>query len=73
MADHFSRLEEEAILKVADGVEIYSTVPDEQVFVASFAFIPRFANFANYLASDVVPSNLTFYRRRKFMSDLKKM
>ena len=34
--------------------------------------IPWFADFANYLASDIVPSDLSFHQRKKFMYDVKK-
>jgi len=35
--------------------------------------IPWFADFANYLASDVVPPNLSFHQRKKFMHDVRKL
>ena len=34
--------------------------------------IPCFADFANYLASDIVPSDLSFHQSKKFMYDVKK-
>ena len=39
---------------------------------ASRDLISWFADFANYLASDIVTSNLPFNQRKKFMHDVKK-
>ena len=39
---------------------------------ASNDLIPWFADFANYLASDIVPPDLSFHQRKKFMHDVKK-
>jgi len=64
VTDHLSRFEEEAMLKLADGVEIDDTFQDKQVLAASFDLIPWFVDFANYLVSDVVHSDLSFHRRR---------
>ncbi|WMV32915.1 hypothetical protein MTR67_026300 [Solanum verrucosum] len=72
VADHLSRLEEEAMLKLGDGDEINDTFPDEQVLAASQYLIPWFADFPNYLASDLVPPDLSFHQRKKFMHDVKK-
>jgi len=60
------------MLKLGDGVEINDAFPDEQVLAACYDLIPWFADFANYLASDLVASNLSFDQRKKFMSDVKK-
>lgn len=35
LADHLSRFKEEAMLKLADGVETDDMIPDEQVLAAS--------------------------------------
>ena len=35
-------------------------------------FIPWFADFVNYLASDVVSSDFNFHQRKKFMHNVKK-
>ena len=66
VADHLSRLEEEAMLKLGDRAEINDAFPDEQVLAASHDLIPWFADFANYLASDIVPPYLSFHQRKKF-------
>ena len=52
--------------------EIDDTFPDEHVLAASQDLISWFADFANYLVSDIVPSDLSFHQRKKFMHDVKK-
>ena len=52
--------------------ELGDTFPDEHVLAASQDLIPLFTDFANYLASDIIPSDLSFYIRKKFMYDVKK-
>ena len=62
VADHLSRLEDEAMRELRDKTDIDDTFPDEHVLAASHDLIPWFANFANYLASDIVPSDLPFHQ-----------
>ncbi|WMV18842.1 hypothetical protein MTR67_012227 [Solanum verrucosum] len=72
VADHLSRLEEEAMLKLGDRVEINDAFLDEHVLSASHDLIPWFADFANCLASDLVPPGLSFHQWKMFMHDVKK-
>ena len=58
--------------ELGDKTDIDDTFPDEHVLAASQDLFPQFANFANYLASDIVPSDLSFNQRKKFMYDVKK-
>lgn len=60
------------MLKIEDSVEIDDTFPDAQVLAASHDLIPWFADFANYIVSDVVPSDLSFHQHRKFMLDVRR-
>ncbi|XP_049371952.1 uncharacterized protein LOC125836842 [Solanum verrucosum] len=53
-SDHYSRLQEEAMLKLGDGAEINDVFRNEQVLSASHDLIPWFADFDNYLLSDLV-------------------
>ena len=55
-----------------EKAEIDDTFPDEHVLAVSQDLIPWFANFMNYLASDIVPPDLSFHQRKKFMHDVKK-
>ena len=57
---------------MAEKAEIDDTFPEKHVLAASHDLIPWFANFANYLSNDIVPSDLSFHQRKKFMHDLKK-
>lgn len=41
--------------------------PDEYLFKVSSTCIPWFANFANYLIINVIPSELTYAQRNKFL------
>ena len=52
--------------------EIDNAFPDEHVLAASHDLIPWFADFVKYLASDVVPSDLTFHQRKNLMYEVKK-
>ena len=52
-------------------VESHDAFPNEHVLATSQDLIPWFANYANYLASFVVPSDLTFHQSKKFMHDVK--
>ena len=41
--------------------KIDDTFPDEHVLASSHEMIPWFSDFANYLASDIVTSDLSFH------------
>ena len=58
--------------ELGEKTEIDDTFPDEHVLASSHDLIPWFANFVNYLASDIVPTDLSFRQRKKFMHDVKK-
>ena len=58
--------------ELGDKTNVDDTFPDEHVLAASQDLIPWFTDFANYLASDIVPSDLSFHQRKKFMYDVKK-
>ena len=58
--------------ELRDKTDIDDTFPDEYVLAASQDLIPWFADFANYMSSDIVPSDLSFHQRKKFMYDVKK-
>ena len=60
VADHLSRLEDETMRDLGDKTDIDDTFPNEHVLAALQDLIPWFADFANYMASNIVPSNLSF-------------
>ena len=59
--------------ELGEKAEIYYTSPNEYVLAASQDMIPWFADFANYLASDIVPPDLSFHQKKNFMYDVKKL
>ena len=70
VADHFSRLEDEAMRDLGDKTDIDDPFPDEHVLAASQDLMPWFTYFVNYLASDIIPSYLSFHQRKKFKYDI---
>ena len=60
-----SRLEDEALLELADKAKINDVFQYEHVLVASHDSIPWFTDFDNYLASDLVPPDLSFHRKEE--------
>ena len=72
VVDHLSCLEDEAMRELGDKTKIDDTLPDDHVLAASQVLIPWFAGFANYLASNIIPPDLSFHQRKKFMYDMKK-
>ncbi|XP_060210188.1 uncharacterized protein LOC132637057 [Lycium barbarum] len=68
VADHLSRLEEGG--RPLDGLEINESFPDEQVMAGSHDMIPWYADFANFHASDIMPVDLSFHQKKKFLIEL---
>ena len=64
VADHLSRLEDEAMRELGDKTNIDDTFPDEHVLAASQVLFPWFTDFANYLASDIIPSDFSFHKKK---------
>ena len=70
VADHLSRME--YYKESTSLVPINETFPDEQIFGVKHSHeIPWFADFANYLASGLMPPDLTSQQRKKFLHDVK--
>lgn len=67
VANHLDRLEEEAMEKVEDGLEIDDIFPDNKLLEASQDLIPWSTAYANNIASDLVQEDLSFQQRKKFM------
>ncbi|XP_070002336.1 uncharacterized protein [Nicotiana sylvestris] len=67
VAGHLSRLEgAENSVEVEDILE---TFPDEQLLATSLEEVPWYADFANYLASGIVPYDLSSVQKKKFYCD----
>jgi len=67
VVDHFSKIEPTCLK--AEREAIREAFPDENLFAASIA--PWYADFVNYLAGNVLPPNLSYAQRKKFLSDVK--
>ncbi|XP_055960668.1 uncharacterized protein LOC130015127 [Mercurialis annua] len=61
-----------ALDKFRSGVEINETFPDEMLMVLSEVETPWYADIANYLSSEIMPPDLTYHQRKKFLSDAKR-
>ena len=67
VADHLSRIEP----LNHDEEPIWDAFPDEQLFGIDTPSVPWYADIANYLASGIVPKELSFHQRRRFFTDVK--
>lgn len=57
VADHLSRLE--GAEKKVEVEDITETFPDEQLLAVTLEEVPWYADIANYLASGIVPYDLS--------------
>lgn len=64
VADYLSRLENEG--KSSEEVEPDESFLDEQVFAATLKLVPWYADFANFIVSDIISYNLIFIERSFF-------
>ncbi|GJS81843.1 reverse transcriptase domain-containing protein [Tanacetum coccineum] len=67
-ADHLSRIENE---ETSDDSEVDDNFPRETLMEMNTEDEPWFADFANYLVSDIIPKGMTYQQKNKFFSDLK--
>lgn len=51
-------------------LEIDDSFSDERVLAAVLERVPWYANFKNYVVSEVLPDNLSFQQRKKFLRDV---
>jgi len=65
VADHLSRLINEEI--TSKEVEVRDEFPDESLFLVSER--PWFADMANFKAARIIPKDLTWQQRKKFLHD----
>jgi len=59
VADHFSRLERENAHE-EESLPINESFPDEQLYALLISSSPWYADYVNYLASGIVPHDLTY-------------
>ena len=67
VADHLSRLE--GAENIVEVEEILETFPDEQLLATTHQEAPWYADFANYLASGIVPHDLSSVQRKRFFRE----
>ncbi|KAJ4720983.1 DNA-directed DNA polymerase [Melia azedarach] len=70
VADHLSRLEQKEIEDDAER-SINEVFPDEQLFSLQKSDAPWYADFVNYLASNIIPADLSNQQKKKFFADVK--
>ena len=66
VADHLSRLEGQSR---KEEVPINKRFSDEQLLVISI--IPWYADLVNYLVSNIIPPDLNYHQKKKFLWDVK--
>ncbi|KAL5579626.1 hypothetical protein UlMin_012068 [Ulmus minor] len=67
VADHLSRLEQNQ----ESSEVINETFPDEQLFFLTQTQLPWYADFVNYLVSGMLPPDLTYQQKKRFLHDVK--
>ncbi|XP_070034580.1 uncharacterized protein [Nicotiana tomentosiformis] len=67
VADHLSRLE--GAEKKVEVEDIIETFPDEQLLAVAIEETHWYADIANYLASGIVPYELSLIQKKKFFRD----
>ncbi|KAM2339267.1 hypothetical protein ACFX1X_018870 [Malus domestica] len=66
VADHLSRIVHHE--GDNDLVPISETFPDEQLFTINSSVTPWYADYVNYLVSDIMPPDLTWQQKKRFIS-----
>lgn len=69
MADHLSRLE--GGQQTDDETLINDSFPDEQLLLVENLSLPWYADYVNYLASGILPPDLSYQQKKKFLHDVK--
>ncbi|XP_021714895.1 uncharacterized protein LOC110682862 [Chenopodium quinoa] len=69
VADHLSRLP--IVEGEIEALPIDDSFPDDQLFAIIQAPAPWFADIANYLACSILPPDLTYQQKRKFLHDVR--
>nr|GEX80275.1 DNA-directed DNA polymerase [Tanacetum cinerariifolium] len=67
-ADHLSRIKNK---ETSDDNEVDDNFPGETLMEINTEDDPWFADFANYLASDIIPKGMTYQQKNIFFLDMK--
>ena len=68
VADHLSRLRQK---EHKDDLPIDDSFPDDQLLFVTTTGAPWYADFVNYLECGILPPELTYQQKKKFLSDVK--
>ncbi|GJW86551.1 reverse transcriptase domain-containing protein [Tanacetum coccineum] len=68
-ADHLYRIEN---YEISDDSEVDDNFPRETLMEMNTEDEPWFADFANYLVSDIIPKGMMYQQKNNFFSDLKR-
>ena len=68
VADHLSRLERGVPV---DNEPINDKFPDEQLWAAQDMSIPWFADIVNYLVANLMPPDLNYHQKKRFVAEVK--
>ncbi|GKD34128.1 DNA-directed DNA polymerase, partial [Tanacetum coccineum] len=68
VADHLSQIEND---ETSDDSEVDDNFPGETLMEINTKDETWFADFANYLVSDIIPKGMTYQQKNNFFSDLK--
>ena len=78
VADHLSRLDEQMLKEMDDGMPIKEEFVGEHVlnlkeqcFEVAKGDIPWYADYVNYLASGIIPKDIDSRQKRRFLHDVK--
>ena len=71
VVDHLSRLELAQQLEPKFTV-INESFPDERILaISTNSFIPWYADYVNFLAGKIIPSNFSYQQKKKFLAEVK--
>ena len=68
MVDHLSRIKEEGEEKPMES-PIDHSFPDEFLYASEIFTTPWYTDKVNYLVCCIIPSELSYQRKKKFISD----
>ena len=69
VADHLSRLENKE--NSGNSQIIDDSFPDENLMSVNTNGLPWFANFVNYLVSNIIPTDFNFQQKKRFLHQVK--
>ena len=65
---HLSRMEGEQ--ESSDKMNINDLLPDKDILATAMEKLPWYADYTNFVVSEVIPENLSFHQSKKFLHDV---